>query len=135
VRNSTRPMPFHSNVSWVTRSPPRENSAISRDPIGQVSARTTAGPPPDPCPAPFGDSSHGPSPQRGCAPYSSASTSSLPRPFSNSAPVRASATRVSAPPRPGSASATNDSLPITVPGVPAHPALPSPVAGCTQYVR
>ena len=40
VRNSTRGSPSHSTVSWVTASPSRSNSATSREPTGQRSART-----------------------------------------------------------------------------------------------
>ncbi len=65
VRNWTRSRPSHRMISWVTRSPPSVNSATSREPAGQRSARTVAGAAADPVPAPLGDSSHGPSPQRG----------------------------------------------------------------------
>ena len=65
VRNSTRSTPSHRIVSWLTRSPPRSNPATSREPMGHRSARTPAGAAAEPVPGPFGESSHGPSPQRG----------------------------------------------------------------------
>ena len=143
VRNSTRSRPSHRIVSWVIRRSPSGNWAISRAPSAQRCAATSAGAPPDPDPGPFGHSSHGPSPQRGCAGYSSASTSSLPRPRSSPAPVRRLVIRPSPPPRAGSAATSNASLAITVPGMPVQPAPgagpapgpgspPEPAAAVTQ---
>ncbi len=102
VRNSTRPAPSHSSVSWVTSSPSRVKEAVSREPMAHRSARTRAAADADPVPGPLGDRCQGPSPCRGCCAYSSCRISSLPGPASTGAPVRWSVT-LTVPPRAGSA--------------------------------